>query len=159
MATFQSQINILAAGQHRLHSKIEDLTDFSLQVKYDSLATIIKDNDPNDSNKFITIDGLGYQSFDCILTINEKEIHLMDHKGNCEYFTCSNSIPNSLKADKVSFYKLNEGNNTAFYNSNDQTLKLSSVNLTDDNYKIPQIIRLESPWTGIHSEPETEGTP
>ena len=98
MATFQSQINILAAGQHKLHKRIEDLTDFKLHVIYDSLDTYIMDNE--DSNS-IKISGLGYNAFDCILSLDLENssstaIHFMDYKGLCEDFIVNGKIPDSV---------------------------------------------------------------
>ena len=100
MATFQSQINILAAGQHRLHSKIEELTEFKLQVKYDSLATFIWDKETQDS---IEIKDLGYNAYDCMLTVEQTEttsgsesfkIHFMDNKGSCDDFIVNGTATN-----------------------------------------------------------------
>lgn len=87
MATFQSQINILAAGQHQLHKKIEDITDFSLFVNYDSLNMEIKDNK---DNNHILIQDLGSLAYNGILkVIDSKSICLMDNDGTYNCLTSS----------------------------------------------------------------------
>lgn len=95
MATFQSQINILAAGQHKLHERIQDLTNFSLYVDHDELNTLIKDNDNNDDGKYIMIQDLGNKNYEGILkVINDSALCLMDYNGN--YNCLINNSTNEL---------------------------------------------------------------
>ena len=90
MATFQSQINILAAGQHNLHKKIEEITDFSLFVKYDSLNMEISDN--KDSNR-ILIQDLGSLAYDGILkVVDSTTICLMDNNGIYNCLTSNSNV-------------------------------------------------------------------
>ena len=78
MATFQSQINILAAANHNIHKKISDLEQRQLKVEYSVNKTIIKDN--KDDN-FITINNLGYNAYDAIVLTNAEEAYLFGYDG------------------------------------------------------------------------------
>ena len=162
MATFQSQINILAAGQHQLHKKIEKIEDFSLFVKYDSLETIIMDNEGKDS---ITISDLGYQAFNCILTVEETVstpnneslgIHFMDYKGLCDDFIIKGKKNSITTATNITIANSSPSSGTLSGN----TLSLTSdifINITTDNIK-PKIINLDSQLTTTVTAPITEGT-
>ena len=83
MATFQSQINILAAANHNIHKKISDLESGQLKVEYKDTKTTIKDN--KDAN-FITINNLGYNAYDAMLIMKNgdggaRKYHLMGYDG------------------------------------------------------------------------------
>lgn len=138
MATFQSQINILAAGQHKLHKKIEDLTDFKLCATYGESATIISDSVGTDN---ITIDGLGFKAYDCILTLDgigtSTEIHFMGYDGLCEDFNTSATI------GIVSSVKTTNGTSVnATLDGN--KLTLTSPKLKVKEYTVPKVIDLTS---------------
>lgn len=144
MATFQSQINILAAGQHKLHQKIDEITDLHLIAKYDSLETIIMD-DVDDEK--IVIEGLGYRAFDCMLTVNNNELHFMDYKGLCEDFTLTSGDTATIK--KISINTFTDDDSASI--AENGTLNLYSKTFTSqDNYDYPKIIQL--------TEPENKGT-
>lgn len=73
MATFQSQINILAAANCGIHSRINQLEKSRLEVKYDETFTTIKDN-TNDGH--ITVNNLGYNAYDAMLIMKNDTLKL-----------------------------------------------------------------------------------
>lgn len=110
MATFQSQINILAAGQHQLHKRIEDITDFSLFVKYDSLNMIISDN--KDSNE-ILIQDLGSLAYDGILkVVDDSCVCLMANDGTYNCLTGTITNLNSLSITQACTLSINKNSLT-----------------------------------------------
>lgn len=151
MATFQSQINILAAGQHQLHKRIHDITNLHLVAKYDSLDTFIFDNEDADS---IKIEGLGYQPFDCILTVNSKDLHLMDYTGYCENLSSSINIPTTIT--KIITTNHNDGD-SASISGTTLTLYSKTFNTESIDYEFPKIINLATKQGSDTSEPTTEG--
>ena len=153
MATFQSQINILAAGQHQLHKKIEEFTNSNLGAKYDSTSTTIYDN--NTKNGAIVIEGLGYQSFDCILTVNGTELHFMNYKGLCEDFTLSGVSDSAVKTISIA-----DHDNDDSASISETELKLFSKTFADETvkqYNYPKIIDLTKQPSNEGKQPVTEG--
>lgn len=158
MATFQSQINILAAGQHKLHKKIDDLNDLKLYATYGESNTIISDSVGDDR---ITIDGLGFKAYDCILTLDGNdtltEIHLMGYDGFCEDFSIGQNV-NSISSATIVF--VGDDNNIQADFTSDQsssTLTLTSPKFKNKPYKIPKVITLTSLFKSGSSEAITEG--
>lgn len=166
MATFQSQINILAAGQHKLHEKVKTLEDFSLFVKHDSLNTLIKDD--NDSN-YIMIQDLGNQAYDCILkVIDNNNICLMDYDGNYNCLTGSGDITYTEGFDsKTQCCSLSVTDNSLFiynkYGESDSALMIFAENPTigitlgDKLFKYICRTKYESTKTKDVNDDTTEG--
>lgn len=95
MATFQSQINILAAANHNIHKKISDLEQRQLKVEYSVNKTIIKDNK---DDTFITINNLGYNAYDAIVVMNNNEAYLFGYDGEYrKLLLVSNSGNNGIE--------------------------------------------------------------
>ena len=169
MATFQSQINILAAGQHKLHERIQDLTDFSLYVNYDELNTLIKDNDNNDNGKYIMIQDLGNKNYEGILkVINDSALCLMDYNGNynCLINNSTNELtfPEAIQARSLSIntnnkkllvYKYGETTTptTPSFVQND---KVESKKTVTDNHDGTYTVNLETFVTGSKVTTATE---
>lgn len=151
MTTFQSQINILAAGQHQLHKRIDEITDLHLVAKYDSLDTFIFDNVDGDS---IKIEGLGYQSFDCILTVDGADLHFMDYKGLCENF---NSITVTLPSPVSKITTTKHAEDSVSVSGTTLTLYSNTFDSTSKNYTYPKIINLATQLVSNTTASTTEG--
>lgn len=85
MATFQSQINILAAANCGIHSRLNQLEKSRLEVNYNDTFTTIKDTH---DDAYITINNLGYNAYDAVLIMKNdslnpttREYHLMGFDG------------------------------------------------------------------------------
>lgn len=85
MATFQSQINILAAANCGVKQRLKELESKKLEIHYGATETTIKDND---DDPLITINNLGYNAYDAMLIMknnpsnpSERSYHLMGYDG------------------------------------------------------------------------------
>lgn len=79
MATFQSQINILAAANCGVHKRIKELEDNQIRVKYNEESTEFYMGNKTEQIKY-----LGYKAYDAILLFKEGNYYLMGYNGKCE---------------------------------------------------------------------------
>lgn len=117
MATFQSQLNILAAVNSNVHKRIVELENNQISVKYNEESTEFYMGSEMRQIKY-----LGYKAYDAILMVNDdEEYHLMDYTGKCEkienntqdnqqnikiYFDVENQDINKLTNGRI-FFDLN----------------------------------------------------
>ena len=116
MATFQSQINILAAVNCGVHKRIDELENNQIMVKYNEESTEFCIGNETKQIKY-----LGYKAYDAILLFKEENYYLMGYNGKCEkiednkenilytyiYFKELNSDNDKYDGNKIIFIALN----------------------------------------------------
>lgn len=85
MATFQSQLNILASANCGIHKRIADLENNQIMVKYNAENTEFYMGSETEQIKY-----LGYKAYDAILLFKDSKYYLMDYIGKCEKFEDDN---------------------------------------------------------------------
>lgn len=124
MATFQSQLNILAAVNCGVHKRIVELENNQISVKYNEESTEFYMG-----NKTKQIKYLGYKAYDAILIVNkDKEYHFMDYTGKCE----------KIKENEEKIYI-----QFKFINAQTGTIKEGIIATVEDNGEIGVILNTE----------------